>query len=808
LKRIYTILIAVLLALNSFGQKSGGNDSRHSLFTQANLMMSEHYSDSALKTWKILYRMDSVNYASVAYFIGQMLLETPAHKAEALPYLERAASKVSPRFIPDDAYEKSAPPMAYYYLGRALHLNYQFSDAIVNMNLFKKLLSKNDNRQKDIDYWINCCNNGMELMKDPVECKIENIGDSINTVYPDYNPLVTADEQEMIFTSRRIGGMNDATSEKDSLGFYHEDIYISYAKQGDGWSQAKPISPIVNTPGDDASVFISFDGQQLTLFRGSTGTNGSLFVSYLRGNNWSYTREIDSASPGTVNTPSLQSAGACYSPDQRTLYFVSNRPGGFGGTDIYKINLLDSAGKWGKPINLGPNVNTEYDEDAPFIHTDNATLFFSSKGHNTMGGFDIFSSQKDTSGNWGLPKNMGYPINTPDDDVYFSASADGRRGYYSSIRKGGRGEKDIYQITFATPLPVKRVAILVGYLKQPDNSQLPNDIVVKTCLAKTQDTQAVKVNQSTGKFLQVLHPNQTYNVVISSQGKNVFNQNFYLPADSSYFTLSRAFFRTSIVFGDTSNVFVPKPKVPLDSMKGRFVLNDQPIKPLANMAIQLIDDKGKVIQTTLTDKDGYFTFTKLPSDQSYTLEVDVKDPKLKFLKQLYLVNSHGKIVRNYDDKKEDAYLYHDLPSNLNNLSEISRISAIPPKPVRIVSPDADYIEYFKYNADQASNKESSLNIMVTKIAKKLLKDSVLLYIESSASKVPTGAEFSHSNQILAEKRAEAAKKTIIAALKKRAAKYKKLKFEVKASVQGPDYAQDAQAQDKYQNYQYVKVFIR
>lgn len=807
MKRICNILVALLVVLNAFGQKNGGNDSRRSLYTQANLMMNEHYSDSALKTWKALYKLDSVNYASVAYYIGAMLLETPAHKAEALPYLEKAASKVSARYIPDDPFEKSAPPMAYYLLGRALHLNYQFSDAVVNMNLFKKLLAKNDPRQKEIDYWINCCNNGILLMKDPVECKIENMGDSINTVYPDYNPLITADEQQIIFTSRRPPPF-DPGAEKDSLGFYHEDIFIANAKPGGGWTTAKSISPILNTPSDDASVFVSFDGTQLTLFRSTTEGNGALYESYLRGSNWSYTQVIDSSSPGTVNATGLEPGGACFTPDQKTLFFVSKKPGGLGGTDIYQIKLIDSGGKWGKPLNLGPQINTEYDEDAPFMHTDNTTLFFSSKGHNTMGGFDVFSSQRDSAGKWTDAKNMGYPINTPDDDIYFSASADGRRGYYSSIRKGGKGEKDIYQITFAQPLPCKAVAILVGYLRQPDGSPLPNDIVIQTSLLKSGDTLKTKVNQATGKFLQVLHPNKTYNVVISSGGKNVFNQNFYLPADSSYFTLSRAFFRTSIVYGDTSNVFVPKPKVPLTSMSGSILLNDQPIKPLPNMAIQLIDDKGKVLQTTLTDKDGHFTFDKLPEDQSYTLLVDVKDPKLKFLKKLYLANSKGKIVRNFDEKKDDSYLYHDLPSNLDNLSEISRITAVPPKPIRIKSPDADYIEYFKYNADQASAKESSMAIMVANIAKKLLKDSVLLFIESSASKVPTGPEFAHSNQKLAEKRAEMAKTTIIAALKKKAAKYKKLKFEVKASVNGPDYSQDAQDQDKYQNFQYVKVFVR
>jgi len=809
-KRILLVIIYLAFVLPASAQKNGGEGTRY-LFTQASLMMNEHYNDSALKTWMVLYRQDSMHNANVCFFIGQMLLETPAHKADALPYCEKAASHVVNKYLPDNPFEKAAPPLAYYYLGRALHLNYQFSDAVVNLSMFKKLLSKNDSRQKDIQYWINCCNNGQELMKTPVDCKIDNIGDSINTKYPDYSPVVTADEQQIVFTSRRLGGMNDAQSPRDSSsGYFNSDIYISYAGAIGGWTQARSISSIVNTPGNDASAFISFDGQKLILYRDDgQGGSGSLSVSNLRGSQWSYAQVLDSTSPGTINSSGMGSS-ACLSPDEKTLYFVSARAGGLGGTDIYKINLMDSGGKWGKPINLGANINTEYDEDAPFIHTDNATLFFSSKGHNTMGGFDVFYAQQDTAGKWGEAKNIGYPINTPDDDIYFSASADGRRGYYSSVRKGGYGENDIYEIHFAQPLPTKSVAILVGYLKTPDGSQLPNDLMVSTSLLKSGDTLKTRVNKSTGKFLQVLHPNQTYNVVISTQGKNVFNQNFYLPADSSYFTLSRAFFRTNITLGDTTNVFVPKPKIPTTAMSGSILLNDEPVKPLANMAVQLVDEKGKVLQTTFTDKDGHFTFNNLPIDKSYTVEVDVTDPKLKYLKKLYLANAKGKIVRTYDLQKDDAYLYHDLPADLNNLSEISRITAIPPKPVRIVSPDADYIEYFKYNADQSSNKESSFNALITKVAKGLVKlnDSVSLTIESSASKVPTGAQFSNSNQVLAQKRAQTMVTNITTALKKRGCKYKKVKFEVKASVQGPDYAEDAQAQDKYQNYQYVKVFIR
>ncbi len=804
MKKIIAVAVLTIISLHLSAQKGSGNENIRYLFTQGNLMMNEHLSDSSLRTFLQLYKADTQN-ANVCYFIGQLYLETPAYKYKALPYLQKAAAHITSRYTPDDPYEKDAPAPAYYYYARAQHINYLFNDAIYSFNVFKKMLSKSDPRQKDIDYWINCCSSGIELVKSPVDCKIINMGDSINSKYPDYNPAVSADEQEILFTSRRLGGINDSNSEKDSLGFYNEQMWISYPKTDNSWTKAKTLGNTVNAGGNNATLSVSPDGQELFFVQSETGAN-NLYVSYLRGMQWSGGQTLDSASPGTINNGTA-GRGACISPDGKTLIFSSDRAGGIGGADLYKITISDS-GRWSQPVNLGPNINTEYDEDAPFIHADDSTLFFSSKGHNTMGGFDVFMAQMDTGATWGKPTNLGYPINTPDDDAYFNVSPDGRRAYYSTVRKDEIGEKDIYEVIFNVPLPVKHVAVLSGYIRSPDNKPIPNDIIIKTSAVNGhKNVIKARTNPKTGKFLQVLRPNQTYNVVISTQGKNVFNQNFYLPADSSYYSLSRAFFRTGIILGDTTNVFVPKPKTPLDSMTGSILLNDAPLTPLANMQIQLIDEKGNVIQTTLTDKHGHFTFYKLPRNKSYQIKIDLKDTKLKHLKKLLLANSKGKVVRNFDQNTEDSYYYHDLPANLDDLSEISRVAAVAPKIIRISAEDADFVEYFKYNADQNIQKASNFIALINKIRNRLMHDSVTVTIQSSASKVPTSAQYENSNRILAEKRGQSEKTTILNALKKRQANVKKLRFEMNAEVQGPDYAEDAQDQEKYQQYQYVKVFV-
>ena len=358
----------------------------------------------------------------------------------------------------------------------------------------------------------------------------------------------------------------------------------------------------VDEPGNDATVSLSADGQELILYRSGTDGGGNLYASHLSGLTWTLPNEIDSSNLGVINGTAYQPT-ACISPDKKTIIFASNKPGGMGGLDLYKITI-DNTGKWSTPVNLGPSINTEYDENTPFIHADDSTMFFSSKGHNTMGGYDVFSAKEDAQGNWAHAKNIGYPVNTPDDDFYFNVSADGKRAYYTTVRQGGFGEMDNYEVIFAKPLPVQSVAVLVGYVKTADGSQMANDVKVTFNSPKGNST--ARVNPKTGKFLQILRPDQKYDATITTQDKTVFNHNFTLSADSSYPTLSRASYKETIVLGDTTNVFAPPIKkvevvatkntnsnVPRANMSGRLLLNDDPLEPLSKMPVYLLDQNDK-----------------------------------------------------------------------------------------------------------------------------------------------------------------------------------------------------------------------
>jgi outer membrane protein OmpA-like peptidoglycan-associated protein/tetratricopeptide (TPR) repeat protein len=306
-------------------------------------------------------------------------------------------------------------------------------DAIVkktNKNTLKAILTEIDER-------IAKCNNGKKYTNDPLEYSIKNLGKGVNSGHADYAPAVNKDETVMIFTSRREGGTGIGNVDKDLE--YFEDIYISEFKDGE-WQLAQNIGTSINTEYHDASIGLSADGKTLFLYKDENG--GDIYISnQKKDGTWSKPEPISS----NINS-SYSENSVSISPDEQTLFFTSDRPGGKGGIDVY-MSKLDKQGKWGKPTNMGAPINTSSDEDGPFIDYDGKTLYFSSRGHEGMGGYDIFVSEYDSAAKkWSEPVNIGYPINTPDEDIYFVKSGDRRFGYYASVKDGGIGEKDIYKV--------------------------------------------------------------------------------------------------------------------------------------------------------------------------------------------------------------------------------------------------------------------------------------------------------------------------------------------------------------------------
>jgi outer membrane protein OmpA-like peptidoglycan-associated protein/tetratricopeptide (TPR) repeat protein len=332
-----------------------------------------------------------------------------------------------------------------YWIGQSYQYGLEFDKAIDFYNRYKQRLAKRPNYLGNdrvsaavVDRAIYECENGKEYVANPKSFSIVNIGREINSEWDDYAPVFNENEDQVIFTSRRRDGNMNQNVDVDNKPF--EDIFIARKVNG-RWTGAENIGSPINTPYHDSNLALSADGQTLFIYTDEGG--GDIYYSDRQPNGaWGTPVPL----PGIINS-SYEEKSITISSDEKTLYFSSNRPGGYGGLDIYRATK-DLRGEWSNVKNMGPKINTEYDDDGPFIDYDGKTLYFSSKGRKGMGGFDIYKSVFDQATNeWSEPENLGYPINTPDNDIYFVSTKDGKRAYYSSVREDGLGYDDIFMIT-------------------------------------------------------------------------------------------------------------------------------------------------------------------------------------------------------------------------------------------------------------------------------------------------------------------------------------------------------------------------
>lgn len=386
-----------------------------------------------------------------------------------------------------------------YWIGRSYQYGLEFDNALLFYNRYKDKLAAKMNYQgsdkipmETVDKSIVECMNGKEFVADPKNFSIVNIGREINSEFEDYGPVVNEAEDEIIFTTRRRDGNLNQNVADDNKPY--EDIFISRKTSGT-WSYAVNIGDKVNTPFHDSNLALSADGKTLFILRDEGG--GDIYYSNLSANGtWGTPIPL----PGIINS-SFEEKSISISKDGKTLYFSSNRPGGLGGTDLYRATK-DAKGEWANVKNLGPVVNTPFDEEGPFIDYDMVTLYFSSKGHKNMGSYDIFKSTYDAAKNdWSEPENLGYPINTPDDDIFYITSPDGKRAYYSSVREDGLGYTDIFIIT--TPEGMKDAvattetdpdsSLAETPKEQPRKEVIPLRYVVTIVDAQSKTPLAVKV---------------------------------------------------------------------------------------------------------------------------------------------------------------------------------------------------------------------------------------------------------------------------------------------------------------------------
>jgi outer membrane protein OmpA-like peptidoglycan-associated protein len=347
-----------------------------------------------------------------------------------------------------------------FWIGKSYQYGLQFDKAIDFYNRYRdKLIRKPNYLGKDkielkvVDRNIEECKNGKEFVANPQPYSIINMGREINSEFIDYGPVFNADESEVIFTTRRRDGNTYENVAIDNKPY--EDVFIA-KKVGGSWKKAQNIGLPINSKFGDSNLTLSPDGQTLFLYKDEG--NGDIYESERqKDGTWSEPEAL------TALNSSYRESSVSITADGNTIYFASERPGGYGASDIY-YSVKDSNGEWSRIKNLGTTINTEYEEDGPFISYDGKTLYFSSKGKKGMGEYDIFKTTliNADKNEWTEPENIGYPINSPDNDVFFSTSKDGKRWYYSSLRDDGIGYEDIYEIL---PIEPKKEPIVA---KTPD----------------------------------------------------------------------------------------------------------------------------------------------------------------------------------------------------------------------------------------------------------------------------------------------------------------------------------------------------
>lgn len=642
MKKLNLAIFLTLFSTLVFTQDSSGDK-----FRDANLSMEEKKYEQALLIWEDLLEKDPDN-SNLNYKAGICYTNLHIDKHRALPFLEKACKNITKNYDIFSAGEKNAPIEALFYLGEAYHLDGQLEDAELHYQKFLGEVSKKHILHPLAEKGIRDCATAREFMANPMDISIENLGDQINTRYHEHSPVLSLDENIIFFTSRRLRADSSNAPFIDEVnGKFHEDIYVSYKSENGTWEMPELLS-FSRKDGHDASVSLNPNGQSLYVYRDDYG-NGTLYESKLVDDVWTLPVVMGS----NINTPKSFESHLSVTPDGKTLYFSSDRSGGLGGIDIYMCKKLPNE-KWGLASNLGSKINTPFDDNTPFIHPDGKTLYFTSKGHKNMGGYDIFFSTLNEDGTWTDPINMGYPINTTGDEETFTTSPDGKRAYYSSYKTGGYGDGDIYMISL-NQAEESGLTLVKGKIVLPEGAEFPKNIRILLKDNETGDLVAEsRPLKRNGSFVFIVPPGKNYNVTYEIDGKEFYQENTYVPKGTEYKVIQKE---------------VPLDPLRLDATEGGNLVaknapkNTGPIWQLRNKNNQtkigagqtmlyLADHGERVLYEEPIDSNGFFKYHALPNQAPYIFKVNnLSDAKMC---------EEGEVVLVGADKEQRITLVPDL----------------------------------------------------------------------------------------------------------------------------------------------------
>ncbi len=517
------LIVAFLLIIAQLAQAQSNERSDNKKFNEAVKLADDKDFHEAIKLFSQILKDEPQNVPAL-YNIGNCYLNTSDGPDTAIVYFQKAYN-----LLQDDEKIGDVGVDIQLSIGKSYQYLLQPEKAI---NTYEELISilpaEDQPLREEALREIETCENAIELIQNPVELKVHNLGPNINSKYDDHSPLITADQSLLMFTSRRASSYSELLFD----GQYAERIYAS-ENEVEGWEKAKSLKNLFKRMGHEAGVSLSADGSELIVYRNDVD-GANLYICQYDGENWGEPVKMESP----INSK-YEETHATISADKQTIYFTSNRPDGMGGLDIYRVRRLPN-GEWGKAENMKA-FNTPYDEETPILHPNGKVMYFSSEGHGSMGQFDIFYSVMEEDGNWGPAINMGYPINTPDDDFFFVPTATPNIAYYASARYDDNyGGSDIYLIEYEEP-EINRLVVIKGCVNSTDDAPIEHVTISVKQKGKMDPVGIYKPHPGTGKYVLILEADGNYTIDYTGTGFESQEKSIDVTRDMTYKSTSQTF---------------------------------------------------------------------------------------------------------------------------------------------------------------------------------------------------------------------------------------------------------------------------
>jgi outer membrane protein OmpA-like peptidoglycan-associated protein len=501
--RVLILIIATGIAGSLYGQIVPAPDDLYQ--EAAEYMVAGDYQEALPVLMNL--REKGFNGANISYRIGECYLNIKGQKLKAIPYLKEASRNISKTYSGISIDEGTAPLKSLLYLGISYRLNYDFDNALLVFNAFLDSLDEQETPDRSlVRYHTARCLNARELIASPARFSCDTLPVIINSQFSNFNPLVTNAERQLFYNTQ--------------LKFY--DAIMHTVKTDTSWQRPDNLISNVGSDGDHWITGLSADVTKLLLAAYDPYLSGEIYMAENKDGLWNKMVKLN----GNINTR-FNETHASLSPDGKVLYFTSDRQGGFGGLDIYRSKLTDK-GDWGMAENLGPVINTPYNEETPFVAPDAKTLFFSSQGHYNMGGYDVFMSSLDQTG-WLSPVNLGYPLNTTDDDLFYFPLGSGKIAYQARFEPYSSQSRVVRFniVSFGNPARYK----LLGKVSlEADPDFAPGNISVVFTDDQSNDTISNRRLNPDGAFEQKL-PAGRFTLAFTESDSTLLTKKLNIPAN-------------------------------------------------------------------------------------------------------------------------------------------------------------------------------------------------------------------------------------------------------------------------------------